>query len=70
MKIVDARNNAPQYLKESSSQTAGPYVHIGLAPGAEGARIAWEAHAVGYVVGFLAIGPLGRMFGNGGAHHP
>ncbi|MEO3416693.1 protocatechuate 3,4-dioxygenase subunit alpha [Roseovarius sp. CAU 1744] len=24
------------YLKESSSQTAGPYVHIGLAPGAAG----------------------------------
>ena len=39
MKIVDARNNAPQYLKESSSQTAGPYVHIGLAPGAAGFQI-------------------------------
>ena len=39
MKIVDARNNAPQYLRESSSQTAGPYVHIGLAPGAAGFRI-------------------------------
>ena len=24
------------YLKESPSQTAGPYVHIGLAPGAAG----------------------------------
>lgn len=36
---------------------------IGYAPGAEGARIAWEAHAVGFVVGFLAIGPLGRLFG-------
>ena len=38
---------------------------IGYAPGAEGARIAWEAHAVGFVVGFLAIGPLGRVFGKG-----
>ena len=38
---------------------------IGYAPGAEGARIAWEAHAVGCVVGFLAIGPLGRVFGKG-----
>ena len=38
---------------------------IGYAPGAEGARIAWEAHAVGFVVGFLAIGPLGRLFGKG-----
>lgn len=27
------------YLKESASQTAGPYVHIGLAPGAAGFRI-------------------------------
>lgn len=27
------------YLKESSSQTAGPYVHIGLAPGAAGIDI-------------------------------
>jgi membrane associated rhomboid family serine protease len=38
---------------------------IGYAPGAEGARIAWEAHAVGFVVGFIAIGPLGRLFGKG-----
>lgn len=27
---------ALSYLKESASQTAGPYVHIGLAPGAAG----------------------------------
>ena len=27
------------YLKESASQTAGPYVHIGLAPGAAGVDI-------------------------------
>lgn len=26
----------PQYLRETASQTAGPYVHIGLAPGAAG----------------------------------
>lgn len=26
----------PMYLKETASQTAGPYVHIGLAPGAAG----------------------------------
>ncbi len=29
----------PGYLKESTSQTAGPYVHIGLAPGAAGFEI-------------------------------
>lgn len=39
MKIVDARANRPQYLPETASQTAGPYVHIGLAPGAAGFRI-------------------------------
>lgn len=33
---------------------------IGYAPGTEGARIAWEAHAVGMAVGYLAIGPLFR----------
>lgn len=43
---------------------------IGYAPGVEGASIAWEAHAVGFIVGFLAIGPLGRMFGSGAAPHP
>lgn len=29
----------PGYLKETPSQTAGPYVHIGLAPGAAGFEI-------------------------------
>lgn len=28
--------NRPDYLSETPSQTAGPYVHIGLAPGAAG----------------------------------
>lgn len=37
---------------------------IGLAPGAEGARIAWEAHAFGFVVGLLSIGALDRLFGD------
>ena len=36
---------------------------IGFAPGVEGARIAWEAHAFGFLTGILAIGPLGRLFG-------
>ncbi|OYW35679.1 MAG: rhomboid family intramembrane serine protease [Brevundimonas sp. 12-68-7] len=35
---------------------------IGFAPGAEGARIAWEAHAFGFLFGILAIGPLARVF--------
>ena len=34
---------------------------IGYVPGAGGAGIAWEAHAVGFVVGILAIGPLARL---------
>ena len=37
--VIDARNNAPGYLRETASQTAGPYVHIGLAPGAAGFQI-------------------------------
>lgn len=35
---------------------------IGFAPGSEGAGVAWEAHAAGFVFGYLAIGPLGRLF--------
>ena len=38
----DGELSMPQplnYLKESPSQTAGPYVHIGLAPGAAGFQI-------------------------------
>ena len=35
---------------------------IGYAPGAEGARIAWEAHAVGFLFGIVAIGPVGGWF--------
>ena len=38
---------------------------LGYAPGMQGAQIAWEAHAVGFVVGVLAIGPLARLFGKG-----
>ena len=36
---------------------------VGLSPGMEGARIAWEAHAFGFVCGALLIGPLARAFG-------
>lgn len=36
---------------------------IGFAPGVDGARIAWEAHAFGFLFGILAIGPLARLFG-------
>lgn len=32
-------DHLPDYLPETASQTAGPYVHIGLAPGAAGFRI-------------------------------
>jgi membrane associated rhomboid family serine protease len=35
---------------------------IGLAPGAEGARVAWEAHAFGFVAGALLIGPWSSWF--------
>lgn len=37
---------------------------IGLAPGVEGARIAWEAHAFGFLAGILLIGPAARAFGH------
>ena len=37
---------------------------IGLLPGAAGARVAWEAHAFGFVAGALLIGPWLRLFGS------
>ena len=36
------------------------YGLIGYAPGIGGIGIGWEAHVVGMVVGYLAIGPLFR----------
>ena len=36
---------------------------IGYAPGADGAAIAWEAHAAGFLFGLVAIGPLARVRG-------
>lgn len=35
----------------------------GVVPGASGLQVAWEAHAVGFVVGALMIGPWARLFG-------
>ncbi len=35
---------------------------LGFAPGMEGARIAWEAHAIGFTAGALFIGPWARLF--------
>jgi membrane associated rhomboid family serine protease len=37
---------------------------IGFAPGVQGAGIAWEAHAFGFLAGLLLIGPATRWFGN------
>jgi len=34
---------------------------IGFAPGVEGARVAWEAHAFGFLAGLLLIGPTIRF---------
>lgn len=36
---------------------------IGFAPGVDGAGIAWEAHAFGFLAGVLLIGPLTNLFG-------
>ncbi|MDP2764266.1 MAG: rhomboid family intramembrane serine protease, partial [Brevundimonas sp.] len=35
---------------------------LGFAPGMEGARIAWEAHAFGFLAGALLIGPWAKAF--------
>ncbi|GAA0630627.1 rhomboid family intramembrane serine protease [Brevundimonas kwangchunensis] len=36
---------------------------IGFAPGVDAGGIAWEAHAVGYLFGLVAIGPWAKVFG-------
>lgn len=36
---------------------------IGFAPGAEGVRVAWEAHAFGFITGALLVGPWRTAFG-------
>lgn len=52
----------PTVLKASAAWMAVNLIVglIGLAPGAEGARIAWEAHAVGFVFGLLSVGLMAR----------
>ena len=50
------------YLKESASQTAGPYVHIGLAPGAAGFDI-YEHELGGDIAGPHAAGERIRVEG-------
>lgn len=34
----------------------------GLVPGSSGLQVAWEAHAVGFIIGALMIGPWTRVF--------
>ena len=50
------------YLKESASQTAGPYVHIGLAPGAAGFDI-YREELGRYIAGPNAKGQRIRIEG-------
>ena len=50
------------YLKESASQTAGPYVHIGLAPGAAGFDI-YREELGRYIAGPNAKGQRIRVEG-------
>ena len=53
---------APAYLRETPSQTAGPYVHIGLAPGAAGFDI-YETKLGRDIVGPAAEGTRIRVEG-------
>lgn len=50
------------YLKESASQTAGPFVHIGLAPGAAGFKL-YETELGGDIAGPVAPGERLRVEG-------
>jgi protocatechuate 3,4-dioxygenase alpha subunit len=50
------------YLRETASQTAGPYVHIGLAPGAAGFQL-FEKELGGDIAGLNAGGERIRVEG-------
>jgi membrane associated rhomboid family serine protease len=57
-------------LSRSSMGLAASWVVVnlvvgltGLAPGVEGAGIAWQAHLVGFAVGLILIGPFARLAG-------
>src|SRR6476469_5525971 len=50
------------YLRETASQTAGPYVHIGLAPGAAGLKL-FEAELGTDIAGPNAAGERIRVEG-------
>lgn len=50
------------YLRETASQTAGPYVHIGLAPGAAGFKI-FDTELGADIAGLNAVGERIRVEG-------
>jgi membrane associated rhomboid family serine protease len=58
--LTDPRFLAPAAVIMAVNAVVGI---TGLTPGMEGVRIAWEAHAVGFVAGALIIGPWVRIFG-------
>lgn len=60
-KLADPRFLAPAAVIMAVNAVVGL---TGLTLGMEGVRIAWEAHAVGFVVGALLLGPWIRMFGH------
>lgn len=60
-KLTDPRFLAPAAVIMAVNAVVGL---TGLTIGMEGVRIAWEAHAVGFVVGALLLGPWIRMFGH------
>lgn len=69
VRLLGAHGAVRPFMDPAALRMAGVWMAVnvavglvGFAPGVEGARIAWEAHAVGLVVGYLAIGPLGRLF--------
>jgi len=57
--LTDPRFLAPAAVIMAVNAVVGV---TGLTPGMEGVRIAWEAHAAGFVVGALLIGPWIRIF--------
>jgi membrane associated rhomboid family serine protease len=58
-RLGDPRFLTPAFVIMGVNAAAGL---VGLAPGMEGAQVAWEAHAFGFLCGALLIGPWARAF--------
>jgi membrane associated rhomboid family serine protease len=70
LRLLGRRNNRLRPLSDRRFLTTAAVLMVvnaaaglvGFTPGMEGARVAWEAHAFGFICGALLIGPWAKAF--------